>query len=72
MAPFAQAELQHAGQNDQVILLGMDQTDLGGRMAVLMITLRVGGRSSLPLRGWQKKARLTSASPSRKYCWTAC
>ena len=49
MAPFAQAELQHAGQNDQVILLGMDQTDLGGRMAVLMITLRVGGRS-LPLR----------------------
>ncbi|MDD1644247.1 MAG: hypothetical protein LUQ29_13420 [Methylococcaceae bacterium] len=42
MAPFAQAELQHAGQNDQVILLGMDQTNLGDRMAVLMITLRVG------------------------------
>jgi len=49
MASFAQAELQYAGQNDEVILLGMDQTDLGDRMVVLMITLRVGGRS-LPLR----------------------
>ena len=48
MAPFAQAALQQAGQNGQVILLSMDQTDLGDRMAVLMITVRVGDRS-LPL-----------------------
>ena len=48
MAPFAQAALKQAGQNGQVILLSMDQTDLGDRMAVLMITVRVGDRS-LPL-----------------------
>ena len=48
MAPFAQAALQQAGQNSQVILLNMDQTDLGDRMAALIITVRVGGRS-LPL-----------------------
>jgi hypothetical protein len=48
MAPFAQGALQQAGGNGQVILLSMDQTDLGDRMAVLMITVRVGDRS-LPL-----------------------
>ncbi len=36
MAPFAQEALRHAEQNGQVILLSMDQTDLGDRMAVLM------------------------------------
>jgi hypothetical protein len=44
----AQGALQQAGGNGQVILLSMDQTDLGDRMAVLMITVRVGDRS-LPL-----------------------
>lgn len=48
MAPFAQAALKQAGQNGQIILLSMDQTDLGDRMGVLMITVRVGDRS-LPL-----------------------
>jgi hypothetical protein len=48
MSPFAQAALKQAGKNGQVILLSMDQTDLGDRMAVLMITVRVGDRS-LPL-----------------------
>ena len=54
MAPFAQAALKRAGKNGQVILLSMDQTDLGDRMAVLMITVRVGDRS-LPLL-WQAEA----------------
>jgi hypothetical protein len=31
MAPFAQAALQQAGKNGQIILLSMDQTDLGDR-----------------------------------------
>ena len=48
MAPFEHAALQQAGQKSQVILLNMDQTDLGDRMAALIITVRVGGRS-LPL-----------------------
>jgi len=48
MSPFAQAALMQAGKNGQMILLSMDQTDLGDRMAVLMITVRVGDRS-LPL-----------------------
>ena len=48
MAPFARHSLLQAMQNGQVILLSMDQTDLGDRMAILMITVRVGDRS-LPL-----------------------
>jgi hypothetical protein len=46
--PFAQESLRHAGQNGQIILLSLDQTDLGDRMAVLMLTVRIGDRS-LPL-----------------------
>jgi hypothetical protein len=41
MAPFAQAALQ----NSQVILLSTDQTDLGDRIAVLVITVCVGDRA---------------------------
>jgi hypothetical protein len=48
IAPFAQETLTFASQHSQVILLSMDQTELGNRMAVLMITARVGDRS-LPL-----------------------
>lgn len=36
------------GRNGQTVLLSMDQTDLGDRMAVLMVGLRVGDRA-LPL-----------------------
>lgn len=46
--PFAQEALRHAGQNGQTTLLSLDQTDLGDRMAVLMLTVRIGDRS-LPL-----------------------
>jgi hypothetical protein len=48
MAPLACASLRKALQKGQVLMLSLDQTDLGNRMAVLMITLRVGDRS-LPL-----------------------
>jgi hypothetical protein len=48
IAPFAQETLKFVSQNGQVILLSMDQTELSNRMAVLMITARVGDRS-LPL-----------------------
>jgi hypothetical protein len=66
-APFAQELLRHAGQSGQVILLSMDQTDLGNRMAVLMIPVRMG----CLWRGWRKKMRPLSALASRKSCWTA-
>ncbi|MDD5578812.1 MAG: transposase [Methylobacter sp.] len=46
--PFAQEALRHAGQNGPVILLSLDQTDLGDRIAVLMLTVR-SGDCSLPL-----------------------
>ncbi|TRX00316.1 transposase [Candidatus Methylobacter oryzae] len=52
--PFAQEALRHAGQNGQMILLSLDQTDLGDRMAVLMLTVRIGDRS-LPL-AWLAEA----------------
>lgn len=63
--PFAQEALRHAGQNRQIILLSLDQTDLGDRMAVLMLTVRLGDRS-LPLA---RLVRPISDLPSRKSCW---
>ncbi len=48
MEPFARGELAQAARNGQTVLLSMDQTDLGNRMAVLMVSVRVGGRA-LPL-----------------------
>ena len=48
LAPWARQALREAGANGQVIVLSMDQTDLGERFAVLMISVRVGDRA-LPL-----------------------
>lgn len=48
MAPVARQALADAGVNSQTLLLSLDQTDLGNRMAVLMLALRVGDRA-LPL-----------------------
>ncbi|KOR30242.1 transposase [Achromatium sp. WMS3] len=48
MEPFARNELEKAANNGQVILLSMDQTDLGDRMAVIVISVRIGDRA-LPL-----------------------
>lgn len=48
MEPVARQELEEATRNGQIVLLSMDQTDLGDRMAVLMVCVRVGDRS-LPL-----------------------
>lgn len=48
MAPWARQELEQAARHGQVVLLSMDQTELGDRMAVLMVCVRVGDRS-LPL-----------------------
>ena len=48
MSPFARDALQQASGHGQTILLSLDQTDLGDRMAILMLTVCVGGRS-LPL-----------------------
>lgn len=54
MEPFARQELEKAAGSGQVLLLSLDQTDLGNRMAVLMVCLRVGDRS-LPL-AWMAQA----------------
>lgn len=48
MAPFAQRALAEAAKHGQTILLSLDQTDLGERMALLMVGLHMGGRA-LPL-----------------------
>ena len=48
MEPFARAELAKAASHGQTVLLSLDQTDVGDRMAVLMVALRVGDRA-LPL-----------------------
>lgn len=48
MAPFARSALEQASRHGQTLLLSMDQTDLGDRMAVLMVSVRVGNRA-LPL-----------------------
>ncbi|MFZ2169276.1 MAG: hypothetical protein WAW61_06505 [Methylococcaceae bacterium] len=66
MAPFAQEALRHAGRQGQAI--GSMQNDLGNRMTVLIITVRMGDRS-LPLawlaeagaayRSWQTKKSIS-------------
>jgi hypothetical protein len=48
LEPFARRALEQAAAGGQAILLSMDQTDLGDRFAVLMISVRRGDRS-LPL-----------------------
>jgi len=48
MAPLARQVLEEAAAHGQTILLSMDQTDLGERFAVLVISVRVGDRA-LPL-----------------------
>src|SRR5512144_2102972 len=54
MEPFAQAALEESARNGQTVMLSMDQTDLSGRFAVLMVALQAGDRS-LPLT-WQVEA----------------
>lgn len=54
IAPWARQELEQAARHGQVVLLSMDQTELGDRMAVLMVCVRVGERS-LPL-AWRAEA----------------
>src|SRR5512143_897394 len=54
LAPFARTVLAEAAYNGQTILLGLDQTDLGERFAILMLAVQVGDRS-LPL-AWQVEA----------------
>lgn len=54
MEPFARAVLAQAAWNGQTVLLAMDQTDLGNRMALLVVALRVGDRA-LPL-AWLAEA----------------
>ncbi|KOR27652.1 transposase, partial [Achromatium sp. WMS2] len=48
MAPFARQQLSEAAANGQVVVLSMDQTELGNRFAILMVSVRVGDRA-LPL-----------------------
>jgi hypothetical protein len=48
MEPFAREELARAASLGQTVLLSMDQTDLGDRMALLVVALCVGDRA-LPL-----------------------
>lgn len=54
MEPFARAELAKAARNRQTVLLSLDQTDLGDRMAVLMLSVQVGDRA-LPV-AWLAEA----------------
>ncbi len=48
MEPLARRELEEASAHGQTVLLSLDQSDLGDRMAVLMVSVRVADRS-LPL-----------------------
>ncbi len=54
MEPFARAALAQAARNGQTVRLAMDQTDLGHRMALRVVALRVGDRA-LPL-AWLAEA----------------
>jgi hypothetical protein len=47
--PFARHRLNEASANGQVIVLSMDQTDLGDRFAALMLGVREGDRAPLEI-----------------------
>lgn len=57
MEPFAREALARAAWHGQTVRLSLDQTDLGDRMAILMVALCVGDRA-LPL------AWLAAAGPA--------
>lgn len=54
LEPFARQRLMDAAANGQTVVLSMDQTDLGDRFAILMLSVRVGERA-LPL-AWTVEA----------------
>src|SRR5512143_370026 len=54
LEPFARTVLREAARNGQMVILSLNQTDLGDRFAVLMLAVQVGDRS-LPL-AWQVEA----------------
>lgn len=54
MEPFACERLRQGGASGQTILLSMDQTDIGDRFAILVISVRVGDRA-LPI-AWPVEA----------------
>jgi hypothetical protein len=54
MKPFAMALLKEAAARGKVVMLSLDQTDIGKQFAVLMISVRVGDRA-LPL-AWYAEA----------------
>jgi hypothetical protein len=54
MEPFARALLREAADQGRTVLLSMDQTEIGARFAVLVVSVRVGDRS-LPL-AWYAEA----------------
>jgi hypothetical protein len=54
LEPWARQALAAAGQQGQTIILSMDQTDLGNRFAILMVSLGIGDRA-LPL-AWRVEA----------------
>ncbi|MCP4934580.1 MAG: hypothetical protein GY927_10350 [bacterium] len=43
--PFARSALAAAGDHGPVIHLSMDQTDIGNRFAILMLSVRTGDRA---------------------------
>jgi len=55
MEPFAREALAKAVWNGQTILLSMDQTDLGDRMVVLMVSVRVGDRAATSVKPRSKR-----------------
>ena len=54
MEPFARRALRLAASHAQTIQLSLDQTDIGNRFAILMVSVRVGDRA-LPLT-WHVEA----------------
>jgi len=54
LEPWARQALAAAGAQGQTLILSMDQTDVGDRFAILMISLGVGDRA-LPL-AWTVEA----------------
>jgi hypothetical protein len=66
--PFARECLRIAAASRQTVVLSMDQTDLGDRFAILMLSVRVGERA-LPSIWATRMAPPTSDSRPSVPCW---
>ncbi|MBK8752997.1 MAG: hypothetical protein IPL99_15815 [Candidatus Competibacteraceae bacterium] len=69
LEPWARQALAAAGQPGETLILSLDQTDLGNRFAILMISLGWAIERCRWLGRWKPARRISVLRPSTP-CWS--